>query len=122
MKSKPKTYVVSQMIKDYEKGVGQKNRLVFDCPLQRPEGQWSKIAQSLLIHTILQDLLVPNVFIVQNGADDFEPMTVLDRRQRMTIVYNYVTNGFPLHKDTPALELTVPEMDENGNLIKNDKT
>ena len=120
MKSKPKTYVVSQMIKDYEKGVGQKNRLVFDCPLQRPEGQWSKIAQSLLIHTILQDLLVPNVFIVQNGADDFEPMTVLDGRQRMTIVYNYVTNGFALHKDTPAIELTVPEMDENGNLVKNE--
>lgn len=120
MKSKPKSYVVSQMMKDYEKEVGQSNRLVFDCPLQRPEGQWSKIAQSLLIHSILQDLLVPNVFIVQNGADDFEPMTVLDGRQRMTIVYNYVTNGFALHKDTPPVELVVPEIDADGNLVKDE--
>lgn len=118
MKYKTKGYIVSQMVKDYEKKAGQNNRLVFDCPIQRPEGQWSNKDQSLLIHTILQDLLVPNVCIVQNGADDFEPMTVLDGKQRMTIVYNYVANGFKLSKATPPVEVIVPEVDENGNLVK----
>lgn len=118
MKYKTRSYVVSQMIKDYEKKVGQNNRLVFDCPIQRPEGQWSNVAQSLLIHSILQEYLVPNVCIVQNGADEFEPMTVLDGKQRMTIVYNYVTGGFKLNSKTPPVIVVVPELDENGNLKK----
>ncbi len=120
MKYKTKTYVASQMVKDYEKDIGQKNRLVFDCPIQRPEGLWSNVAQSLLIHSILQEYLVPNICIVQNGADDFEPMTVLDGKQRMTIVYKYITNGFSLSKTTPPVEVIVPEMDEHGNLIKDE--
>lgn len=120
MKYKTKTYVVSQMVKDYEKDMGKNNRLVFNCPIQRPEGQWNNVAQSLLIHSILQEYLVPNVCIVQNGADDFEPMTVLDGKQRMTVIYNYVTNGFKLNPKTPPVEVVVPEVDDNGELVKGD--
>lgn len=120
MKYKTKGYIVSQMIKDYEKKVGQNNRLVFDCPIQRPSGLWGNVAQSLLIHSILQEYLVPNVCIVQNGADDFEPMTVLDGKQRMTIIYNYVKNSFKLSKATPPVEVMVPEVDETGKLVKDE--
>ena len=56
MKYKTKSYVVSQMVKDYEKDVGKTNRLVFDCPIQRPEGQYNNVAQSLVIHSILQEI------------------------------------------------------------------
>lgn len=121
MKSKNSPYVVSQMCKDYEKSPGQNNRLVFNCPIQRPEGQWSNIAQSLLIHTMLQDYLIPNVCIVQHGADDFEPMTVLDGKQRMTIIYNYINNGFKLNRNTPPVEIVVAETDENGELVKDER-
>ena len=120
MKYKTKSYVVSQMVKDYEKDVGKNNRLVFDCPIQRPEGQYNNVAQSLVIHSILQGYIIPNVYIVQHGADDFEPMTVLDGKQRMTIIYNYVTNGFKLSKATPPVKVIVPEIDEDGNLVKDE--
>ncbi len=120
MKHKTKSYVVSQMVKDYEKDVGKNNRLVFDCPIQRPEGQYNNVAQSLVIHSILQGYIIPNVYIVQHGADDFEPMTVLDGKQRMTIIYNYVTNGFKLSKATPPVKVIVPEIDEDGNLVKDE--
>ena len=120
MKYKIKSYVVSQMVKDYEKDVGKNNRLVFDCPIQRPEGQYTNVAQSLVIHSILQGYIIPNVYIVQHGADDFEPMTVLDGKQRMTIIYNYVTNGFKLSKATPPVKTIVPEIDEEGNLVKDE--
>lgn len=120
MKYKTKSYVVSQMVKDYEKDVGKNNRLVFDCPIQRPEGQYNNVAQSLVIHSILQGYIIPNVYIVQHGADDFEPMTVLDGKQRMTIIYNYVTNGFKLSKATPPVKIIVPEIDEDGNLVKDE--
>ena len=120
MKYKTKSYVVSQMIKDYEKEPGRNNRLVFDCPIQRPEGLWNNIAQSLLIHSILQEYLVPAVFIVQYGADDFEPMTVLDGKQRMTTIYNYVNNGFKLNRTTPPVSVVVPEVDEYGKLVKDE--
>ena len=120
MKYKTKTYVVSQMVKDYEKDIGKNNRLVFDCPIQRPVGQYSNVAQSLVIHSILQGYIIPNVYIVQHGADDFEPMTVLDGKQRMTIIYNYVTNGFKLSKATPPVKVVVPEIDKDGNLVKDE--
>lgn len=120
MKYKTKSYVVSQMVKDYEKDIGKNNRLVFDCPIQRPEGQYSNVAQSLVIHSILQGYIIPNVYIVQNGADDFEPMTVLDGKQRMTIIYNYITNGFKLSKATPPVTKVVAEVDEDGNLVKDE--
>ena len=120
MKYKMKSYVVSQMVKDYEKRIGQNNRLVFNCPIQRPEGQWNNVSQSLLIHSILQEYLVPNVCIVQNGADDFEPMTVLDGKQRMTIIYNYVTNGFKLNPKTPPVEVVIPEVNDEGELVKDE--
>lgn len=120
MKHKQKNYLVSQMIKDYEKEVGKNNRLVFDSPIQRPEGQYNNADQSLLIHSILQGYIIPNVYIVQHGADDFEPMTVLDGKQRMTIIYNYVTGGFKLSKTTPPVAITVPEVDELGNLVKDE--
>lgn len=120
MKYKTKSYVVSQMVKDYEKGVGKNNRLVFDCPIQRPEGQYNNVAQSLVIHSILQGYIIPNVYIVQHGADDFEPMTVLDGKQRMTIIYNYVTNGFKLSKATPPVKTIVAEVDDDGNLVKDE--
>ena len=120
MKYKTKSYVVSQMVKDYEKDVGKNNRLVFDCPIQRPEGQYNNVAQSLVIHSILQGYIIPNVYIVQHGADDFEPMTVLDGKQRMTIIYNYITNGFKLSKATPPVKVLVAEVDEDGNLVKDE--
>lgn len=118
MKYKLKNYVASQMVKDYEKSVGKNNRLVFDCPIQRPEGQWANKDQSLLIHSMLQEYPVPNVYIVQHGADDFEPMTVLDGKQRLTITYNYITGGFKLSKATPPVAIVVPDIDEYGNIIK----
>lgn len=120
MKYKTKSYVVSQMVKDYEKDVGKNNRLVFDCPIQRPEGQYNNVAQSLVIHSILQGYIIPNVYIVQHGADDFEPMTVLDGKQRMTIIYNYITNGFKLSKATPPVKKIVAVIDGDGNLVKDE--
>ena len=120
MKYKTRNYVASQMVKDYEKPVGKNNRLVFDCPIQRPEGQWGNKDQSLLIHSMLQEYPVPNVYIVQNGADDFEPMTVLDGKQRLTITYNYVTGGFKLSKATPPVAVVVPDVDEYGNIVKDE--
>ena len=120
MKYKTKSYVVSQMVKDYEKDIGKNNRLVFDCPIQRPEGQYNNVAQSLVIHSILQGYIIPNVYIVQHGADDFEPMTVLDGKQRMTIIYNYITNGFKLSKATPPVKKIVAVVDEDGNLVKDE--
>ena len=37
MKYKTKSYVVSQMVKDYEKDVGKNNRLVFDVLYRDPK-------------------------------------------------------------------------------------
>lgn len=118
MKYEPKSYVVSQMVKDYEKEIGEDNRLVLEFSIQRGENQYSNANQSLVIHSILQGYIIPDVFIVQDGADSFEPMSVLDGKQRLTIIYNYVTNGFKLSKTTPPVKVVVPMLDENGNLVK----
>lgn len=116
MRHKPRMYSVRQMKREYEGGKGVR-KLNFKFPIQRASGQWNKPQKSLLIHSILQDLIVPEVFIVQRGVSSFMPMTVLDGVQRMTTVYEFIKDQFPLSRNTPDVAISNYEYDENGNEV-----
>lgn len=119
MKFKNIGYSVERMVKDHDNVSvnGRSSKLNFDFAIQRPEGQWNRAAQSLLIHSILQGLLVPEIFIVKNAIDRFQPMTVLDGKQRLTTLYQYVAGDFPLSKNTPPVEYERAVLDDNGECV-----
>ncbi len=73
--------------------------LTFDYPIQRADGQWDKSQKALLIDSVLKGYIIPHVYIVKDGTEDFSPMSVLDGKQRLTTLYDFAKDKFALPKD-----------------------
>ena len=63
--------------------------LTFDYPIQRADGQWDKSQKALLIDSVLKGFIIPHVYIVKDGTEDFSPMSVLDGKQRLTTLRDF---------------------------------
>lgn len=74
--------------------------LDFNNPVQRNSGQWSNLQQSLFIHSILADFIVPNVYFIKDGKN----ISVLEGKQRLSTVFSYINDEFALHSKTPIVE------------------
>jgi hypothetical protein len=87
----------------YEKG-----NISFDYPIQRQADQWDHLQKSLLIHSIIEDYPIPALYTtVQEKI-----YQVLDGKQRLTTILDYINDQYPLHPDTPIAVIE----DEKYNL------
>lgn len=100
----------------------KKNKLTFDYPIQRESGQWDKSQKALFIDTILNGYIVPDLYIIKEGTEDFSPMSVLDGKQRLTTVHEFYKDGFKLPKDADVITIKDVSYDENKNPIEEEKT
>lgn len=117
MENRSWSYTVEDIIKRMNK-----KTLSFDFPIQRESGQWDKEQKSLFIDTILNGYLVPEVYIIKEGTDDFCPMSVLDGKQRLTTIYDYFNDGFKLSKDLDSITVNDFSFDDDKKRIDNIKT
>jgi len=117
MENRSWSYTVEDVIKRMNK-----KTLSFDFPIQRESGQWDKEQKSLFIDTIFNGYLVPEVYIIKEGTDDFCPMSVLDGKQRLTTIYDYYNDGFKLSKDLDSITINDFRFDDEKNRIDNIKT
>ena len=83
---------------------------MFAHKLQRPVGQWSTNAKSLLIHSLLSGYPVNPIYIIEEDG----VMYTLDGSQRTSTCIDYINNVFPLSKDTPSVTIT---SNENGTQV-----
>lgn len=101
------------------------NELRFDYPIQRASGQWDSLQKSLLIHSIIGDYPIPPVAIVKAEVDGVEGEFVIDGKQRSTTVLDYISgikdeegnypvNAYPLHEETPTVEIDGKEIELAG--------
>lgn len=90
--------------------------IVFNHPMQRKPGQWDNEQQSLLIHSILANFAVPQTYALQIFEGDYDSFSVLDGKQRLTTIYEYMKDGFKLSEDTPTVNIQkrIAVTDENG--------
>ena len=102
-------------IKTINEGIENGN-IVFNHPMQRKPGQWNDEQQSLLIHSILANFAVPQTYALQMFDGDYDSFSVLDGKQRLTTIYEYMKDGFKLSEDTPTVNIQkrVAVIDENG--------
>lgn len=99
------------------KTMKDKGTLEFDYPIQRSGGQWKHLQQSYLIHSLAQNYPVPPVYFLgekkevmveKKGEQVPEVKTIrwiLDGKQRITTMVDFLEDKFPLHKDTPMVHI-----------------
>lgn len=102
-------------VKKINEGIENGN-IVFNHPMQRKPGQWDLEQQSLLIHSILAGFAIPQTYALQMFEGDFDSFSILDGKQRFTVIYDYMEDGFKLSEDTPTVNIQtrMAVTDEDG--------
>ncbi len=83
-----------------------KDTIDFNSPIQRKSGMWDGMRKSLLIHSILMSNIfaVPTVYFRKDMiADKKYRYSVIDGIQRITTVFDFIDNKFPLEEIPPVL-------------------
>jgi hypothetical protein len=78
-----------QVLKD---NIGKKDYINISPAFQR-RGRWDNKKRSLLIESFLLNIPIPPVFLYENTYNQYE---VMDGRQRIESIYEFLDNGFEL--------------------------
>lgn len=93
-----------------------KDTIDFNSPIQRKSGMWDGMRKSLLIHSILMSNIytVPTVYFRKDMiADKKYQYSVIDGIQRITTVFDFIDNKFPL-EEIPLVMLDGTTYDVSG--------
>lgn len=93
-----------------------KDTIDFNSPIQRKSGMWDGMRKSLLIHSILMSSIytVPTVYFRKDMvADKKYQYSVIDGIQRITTVFDFIDNKFPL-EEIPLVILDGTTYDVSG--------
>ncbi|MCM3227553.1 DUF262 domain-containing protein [Terribacillus saccharophilus] len=104
-----------------------KDLIRFNYPIQRQGNQWNALQKSYLIHSIASPTFpIPPIYflgikeeipVVKKGETVMELSTVrqvLDGKQRLTTIFDFVTDEFALHNDTPEVTIDAEEFELAG--------
>ena len=100
----PKRHNADGTVKRFMKMINN-NELSFDHTVQRPSNQWKDLQKSLLIRSILIGYDVPSIYSVGDRKDDKFVYSIIDGKQRLTVLHDYINGKFDLHKDTPPIKV-----------------
>ena len=97
-------------VANIERMYEEKKVLSFDHPIQRKSEQWSDTQKSLLIHSMLANYPVPNIYVLREDSQELDEKNkpifnyfVMDGKQRLTSVLSYIWGEFPLDENIPAI-------------------
>ncbi len=117
MESRRQSYNIEDLIEKMDE-----NKLTFDYPIQRDGGQFDKDQKALLINTVFSGYLIPEIYIIKEGTEDFSPMSVLDGKQRLTTLYDFSKDKFALPKDADDVVIKTVSFDEEKNPVFEENT
>jgi hypothetical protein len=115
------SYSIRQLIM-----MAEKEKLLFDYPIQRPGGQWKRQQESYLIHSLAADYPIPPIYLLSsmtireikknNGPvnESVTVMNVLDGKQRITTAMRFRHGLFSLDKTTPNVFINDEEFELAG--------
>lgn len=98
-------------IKTLYKYYTESKTLDLDCPIQRASGQWNNLAASMLIHSILSDYIIPNLYFRKESRDGTNYLSVLDGKQRLSTVFSFIDDEWMTHAKTPKVVFDGEEYD-----------
>lgn len=98
-------------VKTLHKYYKESKTLDMDCPVQRAGGQWNNLSMSLLIHSMLTDYIIPNLYFRKEVKDGTSFLSVLDGKQRLSTVFSFIQDEWSLHAKTPKVVYDGTEYD-----------
>jgi|GEM_PF-794731 len=85
----------------------ESERLFFDFPIQRKDDQWNLKQKSLLVHSLIADYPIPQVYTIAEvetkDNKTANSYNVIDGKQRITNLISYFKGEYSLHPDTPSV-------------------
>lgn len=108
-------------VANIEKMHRDKKVLSFDHPIQRKSEMWNNAQKSLLIHSMLANYPVPNVYVLREDSEQADEKGkpvfnyyVLDGKQRLTSTLSYIWGEFPLDDNIPNIMVEDTEYEIAG--------
>ena len=103
---------LSWTVANIDKMSEEKKVLSFEHPIQRKSEQWSDRQKSLLIHSMLANYPVPNIYVLREDSQELDEKNkpifnyfVMDGKQRLTSVLSYIWGEFPLDENIPSITI-----------------
>ena len=97
-------------VANIEKMHKDKKVLSFDHQIQRKSEIWSNAQKSLLIHSMLANYPVPNIYVLREDSEQVDEKKkpifnyyVMDGKQRLTSTLSYIWGDFPLDDNIPDI-------------------
>lgn len=101
---------LSWTMANIEKMHDEKEVLSFEHPIQRKSEQWNNQQKSLLIHSMLANYPVPNIYVLREDSREVDAKNkpifnyfVMDGKQRLTSVLSFMWGEFPLEDNIPNI-------------------
>lgn len=92
--------MIPRSVKQF-KGMFEKTETMsFDHPIQRKGSQWNAYQKSLFVHSIAADFPIPALYSTKIDKVYY----ILDGKQRMTTIFDFINGEFKLHDDTPMID------------------
>ena len=112
---------LSWTVANIEKMHKDKKVLSFDHPIQRKSGIWTNSQKSLLIHSMLANYPVPNIYVLREDSELVDEKKkpifnyyVMDGKQRLTSTLSYIWGDFPLDDGIPSITVEDTEYQIGG--------
>lgn len=103
---------ISWSVANIEKMFKEKKTLCFDHPIQRQGGQWTILQKSLLLHSMLANYPIPQIYVIKEDSEEMDAKgksifqySVLDGKQRLTNVLSFLDGEFVLDENIPSVTL-----------------
>ena len=112
---------LSWTVSNIEKMHQEKKVLSFEHPIQRKSEQWNNQQKSLLLHSMLANYPVPNIYVLREDSQEVDEKnkpvfnySVMDGKQRLTSVLSYIWGEFPLEENIPNIYVDEVEYEIAG--------
>lgn len=109
-------FSLEQILSDIDDGT-----IIDDIATQRDSDMWAKKSKTLLVHTVLSNLSILPISLVQNGTGGGIKKKLIDGKQRLSTLAQFRNNEFTLSSICPPVKMRkpimVPKLDEDGNVV-----
>lgn len=101
---------VNMSVKNLKKMYDNTDNLSMDAEMQRGSGQWVgrgyEMKRSLLVNSLLNAYPIPPLYFQKTTTSANEILfSVLDGKQRLSTLFDFVDGKYPLHPETPPAKI-----------------